>query len=98
TWISTLSLHDALPIWGADVAGQHLQLPGEPVPRRDGVAHALAGRDLFHLLWIAHQRDALDVGLRLVGGGFELGERPGALRGALRSEEHTSELQSRENL
>src|SRR2546425_7760434 len=73
------------------------QLAGEPVPRRDGVADALAGRDLFHLLWIAHERDALDLGLRLVGGGFELGERPGALRGALdrrRSEEHTSELQS----
>src|SRR6266699_1617628 len=48
---------------GADVAGQHLQLAGEPVPRRDGVTDALAGRDFLHLLWIAHERDALDFGL-----------------------------------
>src|SRR5690606_41276253 len=85
TYIDTLSLHDALPIFGA-VGGQHRQ----PV----GVVER------------AHQvvRGGLGRRIRRVGRvGRGLGEVAGLAEGAVdlvggRSEEHTSELQSRENL
>src|SRR5690606_41391748 len=70
----TLSLHDALPIFGAAGAGRH----------RGGHAHR--GHDAVCVLVAIQQ-----IGQRLQCAGgqrFDL----------VRSEEHTSELQSRENL
>src|SRR3712207_7992513 len=75
TEIYTLSLHDALPIYGA--VAEPVELPAHGAARR-----ALdAGVDV-------RQEEALDVDL---DGGP-------ARRRALRSEEHTSELQSRQYL
>src|SRR5690606_40603201 len=78
TEISTLSLHDALPISGWPAA----QLCGGPRRRAASRAHCLrngAGCD------------------RRQPAGDQLACQPGRGRKA-RSEEHTSELQSRENL
>src|SRR5690606_42031791 len=82
TPLSTLSLHDALPIFEPT---RHCptQHAGRVLGRRVR-AQALAGDDEQH------------ASLRRVAGGEEGIERPP--RGLLRSEEHTSELQSRENL
>src|SRR5690606_40806547 len=85
----TPSLHDALPI--CVVAAEDRRHP------RIDVRHVLA--DLPQLL--AHQRSAV-VGahghqLRLAAGEVDHLQRAGMFDQA-RSEEHTSELQSRENL
>src|SRR5690606_40030360 len=89
--IYTLSLHDALPIWDAQlrrledeqVAGQHREDP-RPGPRASGrgAAPCTAVR-------------ALPAAAGLVAGADRT---VGADPGPARSEEHTSELQSRENL
>src|SRR5690606_40610801 len=79
----SLSLHDALPIYA------HLVLV---------LAHRHTGEALLHhegadapgaLRLVGHGEDHEDVGLVAVGDEH---------LGAVRSEEHTSELQSRENL
>src|SRR5690606_40828250 len=92
--LSTLSLHDALPIFAALVGPQ----------ADDEVEPLLAQRVLVVLEILGRRRDD-----EVAAGGAEL-ERddprerelgPGAARDRavdLRSEEHTSELQSRENL
>src|SRR5690606_41286961 len=88
THISTLSLHDALPILPRAVGvitpechaegdrGQHKRDPGHPLPQTRA-EDALGGRTW----WAVH--------------GFRVG---GLAPEGNRSEEHTSELQSRENL
>src|SRR5690606_40238348 len=83
----TLSLHDALPIFvGAGLVGDAIR------------AHAAAHQLRQHLGGVAQQRDRL----RLAGGGVfrDAGQGVVQVGGLLvhRSEEHTSELQSRENL
>src|SRR5690606_39529971 len=84
----TLSLHDALPIYPAPrrAAAHHRAPPGQPV-RTGGGRAALAG--LFPPGVEEHPRGgAGDGGPGGRGGGPD----------GKRSEEHTSELQSRENL
>src|SRR5690606_42152996 len=89
TEISTLSLHDALPIYvvevlqgglevGAALAHQGGELLRQPRGGAQQVADRLAAGDqrLEGHVAVAHERDDVVV----------------------RSEEHTSELQSRENL
>src|SRR5690606_41996141 len=78
----TLSLHDALPIFAAQFADDGLDA---------GAAHADAGAD------------RVDVAIARVDGDLRAlaGLAHGAAdddRAVVRSEEHTSELQSRENL
>src|SRR5690606_40333982 len=74
TEIYTLSLHDALPIFGLEV-----QRVEAVQPQLAGVLAAVGD-----LLFPQHRPDAVFCGCEV-------------LKGA-RSEEHTSELQSRENL
>src|SRR5690349_22595141 len=76
SYISTLSLHDALPI----------SQDGQPVA--GGRAHGQRGRG-----GVVADRE---VARRHVAGAVHAGRAHGA--GALRSEEHTSELQSRRDL
>jgi len=45
----------------------------------DRLPDPLAGGDILGLARLADDGDGLDLGLRLLGCGFELGERPGAL-------------------
>src|SRR5690606_41466384 len=89
---STLSLHDALPIYPRAGERRHhaverfAELLAEALRQgdleaREGVDHHACGADRLH--------GVLDLLERLVGREVE---------GAERSEEHTSELQSRENL
>src|SRR5690606_41395659 len=83
--LSTLSLHDALPI--SALLPRHAQQPVEVVAHHRGL-----GRHRRHLLELVE----LVASLRLdLPGHPGLGDPAGQL---LRSEEHTSELQSRENL
>src|SRR5690606_41880950 len=80
--ISTLSLHDALPISvdGSRLLRSRPQLASHGLPDRDRASRSLS----------AHARsDAVLAGHRAIDGG----RHP-----RVRSEEHTSELQSRENL
>src|SRR5690606_42039240 len=93
--VPALSLHDALPISGI---GRHGLRPDRNV---GGVDLRQAARQhlapLFALLrreWPV-EREASNVGDD-AGGAVDLEEAP--QRAGLRSEEHTSELQSRENL
>src|SRR5690606_41198049 len=85
TVIYTLSLHDALPIWLGD----------EPLadPRRRH-EHDAGGRQLRVLALARVAARGLEVGDQTRGHvrGEQLLDHPS------RSEEHTSELQSRENL
>src|SRR5690606_41719048 len=94
TSIYSLSLHDALPIYGR-VAGLvlHIDAMGELhgiqiIRVVDGGLEARFGR-------VINPRLAAATGLALVDG--ELAWQLCGLR-LFRSEEHTSELQSRENL
>src|SRR6058998_2029101 len=77
----------------ADVAGLDLEVARERVTGGHGVPDPLARPDILRFLRIAHDRDALDVGLRVLGGRLELGERPRALRGALHH--HLAQILSR---
>src|SRR5690606_41338556 len=88
----TLCLHDALPIFL-----QHGRVPGVEEARLDRGVQGVEGAggaqpgDLVGVLELEQLRDPLDVGETA---GAELG-----VQAAIdRSEEHTSELQSRENL
>src|SRR5690606_42151955 len=80
--IYTLSLHDALPIYRVLRAGQPVR---DGAARRCGAAQARLGR-----------RPGLAT--QLVPGRFAAGLRQLVRPRRRRSEEHTSELQSRENL
>src|SRR5690606_40284270 len=90
TALYTLSLHDALPILGpggivAQTTHHFGEMIGAAVPTSDGGILA-AGQKKFHAI-------AAD------GTRYESEEIIGpALHSRFRSEEHTSELQSRENL
>src|SRR5690606_40386479 len=97
SWIFTLSLHDALPIWDRSDAARRIADGGEggtrvPAwPERRGKEH-----DLQHDLWPGRARP----GAGADHGPGRRGDRDRAAGRARRgrSEEHTSELQSRENL
>src|SRR5207249_9801710 len=88
--IYSLSLHDALPIsdagGGGRVAGQ-LQLP-DATPWTESEQLAFE-KETLGLYWSGHPVDRYAAALR------DLGAKP---IGDLRSEEHTSELQSRFDL
>src|SRR5205823_13841042 len=91
---STLSLHDALPIFPVDDLPAQLRRVGDVDDRGVDVAAFERGERGAHVLHRDHlrrdrapQADALEVRLRVDAGGHRggVGER---------SEEHTSELQS----
>src|SRR5690606_41963432 len=85
TEIYTLSLHDALPISGEFVAiAVEPDRAEGPRPRQDQYA--------------APPRVVHPAVVRRALGGFRGIVEPAELGGEQRSEEHTSELQSRENL
>src|SRR5690606_41963073 len=88
TYIYTLSLHDALPIFAADLDAIDLAAPELHVHvELDG--EAAVGAPVLELVEIGDQRGgAVELHLAAVGAGDV----------EVRSEEHTSELQSRENL
>src|ERR1043166_5926476 len=67
----------------AHVAGEHLEVAGQEMAGRDRFAQPLPGADGLRFLRVARDGDRLDLGLRLFGGGLELGERPGSLRRSL---------------
>src|SRR5690606_41245029 len=81
-----LSLHDALPIFDSPT------LFRTPVGRLVGVLHTYPVNfaRMLEAYWsTGHRKEAVKTIAALVLGGYVLSER---------SEEHTSELQSRENL
>src|SRR5690606_41071807 len=83
TWTHTLSLHDALPIWP-----------------QDGLDGATLG-DVLRDHTAMHrgvQRDTIGYVVALAIESGNVICQPLAQYSAVRSEEHTSELQSRENL
>src|SRR5690606_40162970 len=86
TQIYTLSLHDALPIYAVQVVLVDGSFEAHPRLRRDLTQALAAVPDLAHVE--AHIRQAATHG-RAEQEAVQLGAR---------SEEHTSELQSRENL
>src|SRR5690606_41040534 len=89
----TLSLHDALPIWPGKLAArlaqelvaQNLPHPGARLGQLVQAATARLTREQLHLDHLVQEQSATIR--RLIAQPLEL-----------RSEEHTSELQSRENL
>src|SRR5690606_41588670 len=89
---STLSLHDALPICGSQREGEaDATLAELAMLLTDAERSALAGSAVFHG---GFTRDAAEAVV-----GMDLALLSALLdRSLLRSEEHTSELQSRENL
>src|SRR5690606_40593757 len=96
TALHPLSLHDALPICLVGDLGQRLQVRDDAA----GVGQALAEDRLglrpdraLHCLQVV-EVDEVAVPVELPEGFAELGDRAAVER----SEEHTSELQSRENL
>src|SRR5690606_41790125 len=93
TAVHTLSLHDALPIFlegdqGANEVALSLQRQGLAL-QREGAEGVVGGR-LFEEGLVKRER-----GVVVALGVANVGQRQG---GGQRSEEHTSELQSRENL
>src|SRR5690606_40038586 len=79
---STLSLHDALPIWASEL-----------IPVLRPVAAIAVGSNQ------AHSMNTLTVSSELpVSSPPMIPARPSTCASSARSEEHTSELQSRENL
>src|SRR5690606_41502933 len=94
--IYTLSLHDALPIFAANFAALHLGNFDDAHPAH---SHRL------HVLLMAQDRNRILVArllyIQLLGGVVDrrgARNRQAILVAQDRSEEHTSELQSRENL
>src|SRR5690606_41689821 len=87
--VSPLSLHDALPIFAGGVAAR------EDVPL--DVEDAAVGRAQVRVV-----QEPVGEAVVLLDAEFDLGEVAGADEAraldTVRSEEHTSELQSRENL
>src|SRR5690606_40594338 len=94
----TLSLHDALPISDVDV-GRNIgaQLQTDQAEADKNIAQAKAAERRFAALASEQEMRAMveEMRARVVEAEAEV---PKALAQALRSEEHTSELQSRENL
>src|SRR5690606_41657575 len=88
TALYTLSLHDALPIWAAS-----------RLARDDESAAAAAGARFDHVQVPERpDRESRAVAVRREQRGALAAGVAGAVRVGVRSEEHTSELQSRENL
>src|SRR5690606_41637696 len=86
TAIYTLSLHDALPISRLRRDADRLRRRADLSERRPFLGHGAAAQD-HHLLHCADRDSFADQGIRSRSEGA-----------SARSEEHTSELQSRENL
>src|SRR5690606_41803555 len=83
TEIYTLSLHDALPIYSR-LKGRNRVASTDPIAQKlTGLRGAIA---------------ELTVSADLMRRGYEVFAPVGSLSASFRSEEHTSELQSRENL
>src|SRR5690606_39937519 len=94
TALAPLPLHDALPIY------QPLDRRGRAGSRPGGAASlqgAPAGAEEARSLQGDHPQAARGLS-RALGGAAPGGDPGRRLYGRLRSEEHTSELQSRENL
>src|SRR5205085_12615577 len=93
---STLSLHDALPIWDdqqeAGAARRRRRRCQRPRPGPTAAARRIEGSDRDE------QEEALRVRRAEIKGGGEEREQPNRRGRRLRSEEHTSELQSQSNL
>src|SRR5690606_39792534 len=90
---SGLSLPAALPLYGRPVSWRREVAGERPLTwtREEGGARLrVESEELFELFWRAVSREPLRLAPRLPPGPRELPE--------CRSEEHTSELQSRENL
>src|SRR5690606_42159967 len=85
-WCYTLSLHDALPIWEVETSESQGYITDEAARllREAGVVRMLQPKDYGGEE--AHPREFVEIVMEL------------AARAPSRSEEHTSELQSRENL
>src|SRR5690606_40690860 len=81
--ISTLSLHDALPI--------------SPIPGSD-LPHVLSGDDLRNMMLGETSEEVKRKTSLLTRVATKIGAATGMTANIDRSEEHTSELQSRENL
>src|SRR5690606_41607767 len=93
--LSSLSLHDALPIFGAQVEQivvRLRRLPAVLVEQAAGVPQAVDGEH------VVDRQELAVVGAGILDAGVERVGDLGALVVVGRSEEHTSELQSRENL
>src|SRR5439155_8923146 len=93
---SPLSLHDALPIYLEEPAGLRRE------PRAAPAGAAASGREYLRAEHPLHLADAVEAGAvapahRLPRRSDRPGavDRAGTIRAAGRSEEHTSELQSR---
>src|SRR5687767_15309502 len=86
TWIYTLSLHDALPIW-------HVQFSGSVSSAVSLLGHQLHRLflELPRVRLASHGPPAPFMG-RIIAGRLERPPNVGKVR--IRSEEHTSELQS----
>src|SRR5690606_40971144 len=95
--LSALSLHDALPIWIASTS-----MPTGTAMRRNFSLPDVVGARMATALSVpASSLRAAGVALSLMGSPLRCGLRPAGPatpRVSSRSEEHTSELQSRENL
>src|SRR5690606_40366519 len=88
TLTSTLSLHDALPIYRRGRYRHRGRQTGHPHPPRDGTV-----RRIYRRTHPGRKRTAAGVSFRGGMSGILAGKRV-----IIRSEEHTSELQLRENL
>src|SRR5690606_41506458 len=94
--ISTLSLHDALPIFTSDTLVENPGVKAGILALRDALAQALPWVE-YH---IVEPREDQTLMVCIIGKGYQ---SPSVtfkycVRRLKRSEEHTSELQSRENL
>src|SRR5690606_41746442 len=89
TVLYTLSLHDALPIW----------IPVPLCPTRYGITESVTASTLNEI--VGFSPGIFIVGIetyRLFSNHILIGVPAALVTEKLRSEEHTSELQSRENL
>src|SRR5690606_42121782 len=82
THIDTLSLHDPLPIFGYNLAFFSTEYPG----------YYQTGYNDMYVAWLQSEVWTGNISFDEMGNPISLNA------GFLRSEEHTSELQSRENL
>src|SRR5690606_42138593 len=92
TEISTLSLHDALPILGEDISGRILRARAQI----DTAAPSLAAPARFHIIGSNDSMWCNRIAISCHGIDHARSHQRHHRHG--RSEEHTSELQSRENL
>src|SRR5690606_41307368 len=89
TSIHTLSLHDALPISGVDLAVQEINEAGGVLGQDVTVEHRDSSDTQNPQIASQSVSELVDLGVSAI---------IGAASSSVRSEEHTSELQSRENL